>query len=33
MKKRPETDWEIIIEDSKNNTLLKRDLEETIKNE
>ena len=33
MKKRPETDWEHIIEDAKTNPKLKRELEECKKSE
>lgn len=33
MKKRPETDWEFIIEDAKTNPQLRRLLEEVIKDE
>ena len=30
MKKRPETDWENIIEDAENDSQLRRDLDEVI---
>ena len=33
MKKRPETDWEHIIEDSKRDRKCKRELEQVIKHE
>ncbi len=33
MKKRPDTDWEIIIKDAENDSQLRRDLEEVIKHE
>lgn len=33
MKKRPECDWEFIIEDAKTNPQLRKELEEIIRDE